>query len=56
MIMDKNRFEIVFEKVAEAKSEDGQISQVELESKEIAELRRIVLEVTAPEPKFFTGT
>jgi hypothetical protein len=54
--MDKNRFEIVFEKLSEARSEDAEISRIEFENKEIAELRRIVLDVIEPEPKFFTGT
>lgn len=54
--MDENRFEIVFEKLSEAQGEEAEISQIEFESEEIAKLRRMILEVTKPEPKFFTGT
>lgn len=54
--MDENRFTIVFEKLSEATSDQPEIREIEAESEEIAELRRIVLEINKPEPKFFTTT
>jgi hypothetical protein len=59
----QTRFKIVFEKLAEAQR-DGAITEAEVaesarlraESEEIAELRRVVSEITDPEPKSFTTT
>lgn len=60
---EQNRFKIVFEKLAEARRA-GAISEAEVvesaalqaESEEIAELRRVVNEITDPEPKSYTTT
>ncbi|HEX7422929.1 MAG TPA: hypothetical protein VF311_03440 [Terriglobales bacterium] len=59
----QTRFKIVFEKLAEAQR-SGAITEAEVaesarlraESEEIAELRRVVSEITDPEPKSFTTT
>lgn len=59
----QRRFKIVFEKLAEARR-DGAISEAEAaesarmraEAEEIAELRRVVSEITDPEPKPYTRT
>ena len=59
----QTRFKIVFEKLAEAQR-SGTITEAEVvesarlcvESEEIAELRRVVSEITEPEPKSFTTT
>ena len=62
--MDEGRFKIVFQKLKEAAQEqerrepnDEQTLRVNLaEVQEISELRRLVIELTEPEPKYFTGT
>jgi polyhydroxyalkanoate synthesis regulator phasin len=48
---ERSRFKIVFEKLAEARRTEG-ITEAE----EIDELRRVVSEITEPEPKSFTTT
>jgi hypothetical protein len=61
--MEQDRFKIVFEKLAEGR-ERGAVSEAEVaeteqlraESEEIAELRRLVLEITEPTPKSYTTT
>jgi hypothetical protein len=61
--MEQDRFKIVFEKLTEAR-ERGAVSEAEVaeteqlraESEEIAELRRLVLEITEPAPKSYTTT
>jgi hypothetical protein len=60
--MAQDTFTIVFQKLAEATSEvpahelfirsEASIAEIE----EIAELRRIVLEITDPEPMSYTST
>ncbi len=61
--MDPNRFRILFDKLEESRSshdrEDVEGRKTEAtaaEIDEIAELRRVVLEVTEPEPLSFTTT
>jgi hypothetical protein len=61
--MDQARFKIVFEKLSEEPpqktSEEPTLKTVEnmrVELEEIAELRRIVLEITEPEPASYTTT
>ena len=61
--MDQARFKIVFEKLSEElpqrASEEPTLKTVEnmrVELEEIAELRRIVLEITEPEPASYTTT
>jgi hypothetical protein len=58
-----SRFKIVFEKLAEAQRAGGiseaevaESAQLQAESDEIAELRRVVSEITEPEPKSYTTT
>lgn len=59
----QSRFKIVFEKLAEARR-DGAITEVEVarsaelreESEAIAELRRMVNEISEPEPTSFSST
>ena len=58
----QSRF-IVFKKLAEARR-DGTVTEAEVaesarlqaEAEEVAELRRVVSEITDPEPKSFTTT
>ena len=59
----QNQFDIIFVKLDEALSADrksaGVLSEaqtLETELEEIAELRRIVLEITEPEPSSYTST
>jgi hypothetical protein len=59
--MSACRFKVVFEKLAEASEQDPQItvervSFVREELDEIAELRRLSLELTEPEPQSYTVT
>jgi hypothetical protein len=61
--MDEARFRIIFEKLSEElpqkTSEEPTLKTVEsmrVELEEIAELRRIVLEITEPEPVSYTTT
>ncbi len=56
-------FEIVFKKLREAIAEEDiheeptqTFETIQAESEEIAELRRIIMETTQPQPFFFTGT
>ena len=60
-----DRFEIVFDKLEEAKNDqNSRVSgdfaaygiDLENELDEIAELRRVVLEVTQPSPELYTTT
>lgn len=58
----ESRF-IVFEKLAEARqggaiteAEVAESARLQAEGEEIAELRRVVSEITEPEPKSFTTT
>jgi len=59
----QSRFKIVFEELAQARRE-GTITEAEIaesarllaESEETAELRRVVREITEPEPKLYTRT
>ena len=61
--IERTRFRIVFQKLAEARLA-GAIAEAEIvegaelqgEAEEIAELRRIVREITEPEPRSFTTT
>ena len=59
----QTRFKIVFEKLAEAQrggaiteAEVEESAQLRAESEEIAELRRVITEITDPELKSFTTT
>ena len=58
--MEPSRFKIVFEKLAEltpaneAVGEEG-VTFVREELDEIAELRRLALEISEPEPGSYTG-
>ena len=62
-VEQQTRFKIVFEKLAKARRKEA-ITEAEVvasaqqraESEEIAELRRVVTEITNPEPKSFTTT
>ncbi len=61
--MSESRFRIVFEKIAQETDQQGCecVSQVELESiraelEEVAELRRLALEIAEPEPMSYTST
>lgn len=61
--MSNNRFAIVFKKLAEAQEEEAvlgresiEVKSLEDELNEIDELRRIVLEITDPEPQSYTTT
>lgn len=67
--MEPRRFSILFERLAEATEDTapasveaqrvGHVSGVEIQQSEldeIAELRRIVLEITEPEPASYTTT
>lgn len=61
--MDQARFKIVFEKLSEEPaqkaSEEPTLKTVEnmrVELEEIAELRRIILEITEPESASYTTT
>ena len=56
-------YAVVFEKLSEALSENFEteaeqieITNLQTEAEEIAALRQIVSEITAPEPLFFSGT
>jgi hypothetical protein len=60
---DQTRFKIVFEKLAEAQragaiteAEVAESAEIRAEGDEIAELRRMVNEITDPEPKSYTTT
>lgn len=53
--MEVSEYSIVFEKMSEA-TEQINTSEIVKESDEIAELRKIVLEVTQPEYNFVTIT
>lgn len=62
-IMSNNRFAIVFKKLSEAQDEEVvlgresiEVKSLEDELNEIDELRRIVLEITDPEPQSYTTT
>lgn len=55
--MDQNTFTIVFEKLAEVTERDyshTEASRAEID--EIDELRRLVLEISEPEPQSYTTT
>jgi len=61
--MDPARFNIVFEKLSEEPLQKAAqettlktVESMQGELEEIAELRRIVLEITEPEPVSFTTT
>jgi hypothetical protein len=61
--MDQARFKIVFEKLSEEPPQKtaGEptlktVESMRVELEEIAELRRIVLEITEPEPVSYTTT
>ncbi len=56
-------YTIVFEKLEKALAEEGAtdderiaVIRLQTEAEEIAELRRIVSEITDPQPIFFAGT
>ena len=53
--MEATEYSIVFEKMAEAQDQIS-TSEIIKESEEIAELRKIVLEVSQPEYRFMTTT
>ncbi len=62
--MEQERFAIVFKKLSETSlandkevKANGDAAELLLsEAREIAELRKMVLEVIEPEPNFYTGT
>jgi len=61
--MDEDRFRIVFEKLSELTSEQtlskessSESEQMRAEIDEIAELRRLVLEITEPKATSYTST
>jgi hypothetical protein len=61
--MDQARFKIVFEKLSEGSSQQTSaepilktVESMAVELEEIAALRRIVLEITEPEPVSYTTT
>ncbi|MBI1954943.1 MAG: hypothetical protein HYS38_00955 [Acidobacteria bacterium] len=61
--MSENRFAIIFEKLAEVQTEElrhgGRLvapESIGSELEEIAELRRLVLEITEPELTVYTAT
>jgi hypothetical protein len=59
--MDSSRFKVVFEKLSEISPTDEaarteQVSFVREELDEIAELRRLALEIAEPEPRSYTVT
>ena len=53
--MEANEYSIVFEKMSEAQDQIS-TSEIIKESNEVAELRKIVIEVTQPEYRFITTT
>jgi hypothetical protein len=60
---EHSRFKIVFGKLAEARRTEGiteaevaECARLQAEAEEIDELRRVVSEITEPEPKSFTTT
>ena len=52
--MGDKTFQIVFEKLAEAIAEEGELKALDSELDELAELRRLSLELSSPEPLTFT--
>ena len=56
--MKTSPFSIVFKKILDAKDgqEASEILAIHKETDEIAELRKIVFEVTEPQPTYFTTT
>lgn len=61
--MEEGTYTLVFRKLEEASAEVSanessrvEIKNIQTESEEIAELRRMVIEVSAPTPSFYTGT
>lgn len=60
--MEKGRFSIIFEKLTQVMKEEAssqspfEIESMRVELEEIAELRRLGLEISEPEPTSFTTT
>ncbi len=54
--MEAKDYAIVFEKLSEAQEQQASVREMIKEGDEIAELRKIVLEVTEPDYKFVTTT
>ena len=61
--MMEGTYTVVFEKLAEALADEAEdnaerieILDLQTESDEIATLRRIVSEISTPQPVFFSGT
>ena len=59
--MAENRFSILFRKLSEADADASKLTESMSEAnsaelQEIAELRRLVLEITEPEPNSYTTT